>query len=164
MTKRPELPLLEIPVNRVMGIDPGNINSGWVLYDHRSRVIDDCGHTDNEMLIRVLPLLKEHGDVCAIESMTNQGKRVGASTFDACWWGGRFFQECITRGIHVETITRAKSKGHVLKMFGGNDSEIQKALTNLHGKEAVKGWKSHHFAALAVARTFAETRLPVIPF
>lgn len=161
--RKPALPILEIPVNRVMGLDPGNIASGWVLYDHRTQLVDDHGHTDNETLLRMLPLLKDNGDACAIEMMQNQGKRVGIETFAACWWGGRFDQECRSRGIHVETILRQTAKSHILKTIGGNDDEIKRALVKLHGKEATKGWKNHQFAALAVARTFADTRLPRVP-
>lgn len=157
------LPLVEHPVARVMGIDPGPLSSGWVLYDFRTTLVDDHGHTANEDLMKMIPILHLNRDMLAIESMHNQKQKVGAETFDACFWAGRFYQYAVSSGVYVEKITRLKARCHVADQYAG-DREVRAALVKLHGKDALKGWSTHELAALAVARTFADTRLPKIPF
>jgi hypothetical protein len=169
---RVQMPRPPIGVDLVMGIDAGNQRSGFAFIHPASLAILEVGDAANDELLARFPVLRLDRCAIAIEMMHNQGKRVGREIFEACVWIGRFAQHARECGMHAELILRQAAKSHILRAIAGNDSELRSALVRLYGgTEAALGTKaapgplrgasSHAFAALAVARTFAQTRLEV---
>jgi len=135
----------------ILAIDPGNIQSAFILWNGKN--IIDKGILINEELINKLPFNSDH---LAIEMIASYGMPVGKTVFDTCVWTGRFIQMyfCVKfrRGKiedHVSLIYR-----HDIKMYfchsikGVKDANIIQVLVdkfgdiNMHGKYA-KGTKKN---------------------
>lgn len=141
---------------RVLAIDPGTTESGWVLYDGK---VIDSGVSQNETLID--QLAHEDADLMAVEMIASYGMAVGREVFETCVWIGRFIQAA---PIPHKLITRQKVKLHVCKSPKAKDANIRQALIDKIGPAGTKkapgptyGVKSHAWAALAVAVTAVET-------
>ena len=141
---------------RVLAIDPGTTESGWVLYDGS---VIDSGVSQNEALID--QLAHEDADLMAVEMIASYGMAVGQDVFETCVWIGRFIQAA---PIPHKLITRQKVKLHVCKSPKAKDANIRQALIDKIGPAGTKkspgptyGVKSHAWAALAVAVTAVET-------
>lgn len=141
---------------RVLAIDPGTTESGWVLYDGK---VIDSGIAQNEALID--QLAHEDADLMAVEMIASYGMAVGREVFETCVWIGRFIQAA---PIPHKLITRQKVKLHVCKSPKAKDTNIRQALIDKIGPAGTKkapgptyGVKSHAWAALAVAVTASET-------
>lgn len=156
----------------LFALDPGDKSTGWVVYDTIARRIDMRGDDKNEDML--VSIGKISGVTVVIETMTPHGKRVGQQVFDAIFWGARFYERALACGLPTHTVTRAKAKGHCLRMIGGNDSDIKTALVKAYGGKKIAvgtvkapgplfGATSHQLAALAVARTYAETQMDTPP-
>lgn len=141
---------------RVLAIDPGTTESGWVLYDGK---VIDSGVSQNEALID--QLAHEDADLMAVEMIASYGMAVGREVFETCVWIGRFIQ---ATPIPHKLITRQKVSLHVCKSPKAKDANIRRALIDKIGPVGTKkspgptyGVKSHAWAALAVAVTAVET-------
>ena len=105
---------------RVLAIDPGTTESGWVLYDGK---VIDSGVSQNEALID--QLAHEDADLMAVEMIASYGMAVGREVFETCVWIGRFIQAA---PIPHKLITRQKVKLHVCKSPKAKDTNIRQAL------------------------------------
>jgi hypothetical protein len=101
---------------RIIAIDPGNIESAWVVFEKRSDLefqILACGKYKNEVLLDLLS--DSVYDTAVIEEMVAYG-RVGREVTDTAFWAGRFFQE--SYNLHrllfreVFLVNRSKVRGH----------------------------------------------------
>ncbi|MFR1809422.1 MAG: hypothetical protein ACLSWV_10790, partial [Pygmaiobacter massiliensis] len=83
-------------MNRIFAIDPGNIESGFVIVEHDGREINKVSHkgkVQNESLLERISMERFHpGDIVAIEMIASYGMPVGREVFDTCIWIGRFYQ------------------------------------------------------------------------
>ena len=154
---------------RILGIDPGTTESGWVIYDTEKHSIIDKGIWDNE---RVLDSIGDFCfDVLSIEMVASYGMPVGKETFETVYWIGRFAEKARSFGICVERYYK-KTDINPAICFNSNvkDAMIRRALLDMFpkmgdGKEPSIGTKkhpgplyginSHMFPALAVALTHA---------
>lgn len=120
---------------KIIGIDPGTVNSAWLVYECDTFAdgipcqpqIHERDYCDNETLLHMLRALNEDDyDAVAIEWIQNQGRtRVGNETFDTQGWAGRFLEAAYpVRGIE---ISRRKVIGHLVGSYGG-DAQVIKAL------------------------------------
>jgi len=146
----------------ILAIDPGPLQSGYVLYDG---TIIDCGVMQNERIL--LMLEHAHGiDKLAIEGIASYGMPVGEETFDTCIWIGRFGQKFGWE--FVELIYRARVKMFLCGSSRAKDTNIRQALIDKFGGSAAIGRKAepgplykvkaHAWSALAVAYTAMEDR------
>jgi hypothetical protein len=145
---------------KVLAIDPGTTQSGWCMYQN-GEVVGSGVDTNDEMLTR-LRCLHNESDV-AIEMIASYGMAVGKEVFETCVWIGRFMQAFpgpTTR------LYRRDVKLHLCGSVRAKDANIRQALIDKLGPQGTKkepgptyGVKSHAWAALAVAVTFAETNL-----
>lgn len=163
----------------ILAIDPGNLQSGYVLFNEHTGSIVDSGVRDNyAMLIKIADWSAEAGTACAIEMMASYGMPVGAEVFDTVLWTGRFVEswwrgsEKSGRGVLPRLIYRKDVKMHLCgQTTKVNDAVIRKRLIDIFGPPGKKaspgklyGVKSHAWPALAVAVTAAQTpSLPVVP-
>jgi hypothetical protein len=140
--------------SRVLAIDPGTHESGYVLLGED---IETSGVARNEDVLDMVADLSY--DLLAIEKIVSYGSAVGQETFDTCVWIGRFLQAC---GIPEDAmlIPRHKIKRHVCGPGKHTDPDVRAALIKLLGPQGTKkqpgptyGVKSHAWSALAVAVT-----------
>jgi hypothetical protein len=152
----------------ILAIDPGNTQSGYVLYNEATRGVLQSGVRDNDDMLRIVQVWsEERGCCCAIEMIASYGMPVGREVFDTCEWIGRFRQHwrhCGIAAILPRLIYRKDVKLHLCGQTKAKDSNIWQALLDKFGPVGTKkapgalyGIKSHARAALAVAVTAAET-------
>ena len=154
---------------KILGIDPGTTESGWVIYDTENHSIIDNGISENNETIELIDTMDF--DVMAIEMVASYGKPVGKETFETVYWIGRFAEKARSFGISVERYYK-KTDINPAICFNSNvkDAMIRRALLDMFpktggGKEpsigtkkqpgALYGINSHMFPALAVALTHA---------
>ncbi|WP_286846637.1 hypothetical protein [Proteiniphilum sp. UBA5463] len=154
---------------KILGIDPGTTESGWVIYDTENHSIIDKGISENNETIELIDTMDF--DVMAIEMVASYGKPVGKETFETVYWIGRFAEKARSFGISVERYYK-KTDINPAICFNSNvkDAMIRRALLDMFpktggGKEpsigtkkqpgALYGISSHMFPALAVALTHA---------
>jgi len=151
----------------VTAIDPGTEQSALVVYNANSpRPIQFHGLWPNGI---VLDWLRRSStpDPLVVESFESYGLAVGAEVFRCVWWSGRFHQAWWCGPAHQ--LSRRAVKLHLCHSARATDANVRQALIDRFGpgKEAAIGRKSmqgplfglrsHEFAALGVALTWAET-------
>lgn len=135
---------------RILAIDPGNTESGWVLIDADTCRPIQFGKTPNRELHDQLADLTATATVAAVEMIASYGMAVGAEVFETCVWIGRF-AETLEYGHAVETqlVKRHPVKMHHCHSAKAKDSNITQALVDRfaygqtnHGKgtKAAPGW------------------------
>lgn len=155
----------------LLALDPGTHETGWIICDTRGGRCApiDMGIMDNDLLIN--EVLRDRAfDNVVIEWIQSYGMPVGASTFETCRWIGRFHERFLDLGCDVNYLTRGQVKLHLCGTKRARDINVRHALIDLYGgsRRAAVGtesWpgllygvRSHIWSALAVARTWADTR------
>lgn len=152
---------------KILAIDPGTVQSGWVLYANGKVV--DCGVMDNVDLRRRIAegsFGLTRVDHVAIEMVASYGMAVGTETFRTVWWSGRFADAWFAhfQKLPME-VFRQDVKMHLCHTMKAKDTNIRQALIDMYGgsKESAIGKRaapgplygvaSHAWAALAVAVT-----------
>lgn len=154
-----------------IGIDPGNIESAYVVVaDDLSEVLEK-GKVENHELMKLLTRFKLTYDIryVAIEMIASYGMAVGASVFDTCVWIGRFKEHCLKLLWEVEFVYRKEEKMLLCNSMRAKDSNIRQALVDRFAPNTPNkgkgyksnpgffyGFKSDIYAALAVACVFYE--------
>lgn len=161
----------------ILAIDPGNVESAYVIVENDlSRVIEK-GKTLNPILLRALAIWNyKYGcsiDYFAIEGIQSYGMAVGKSVFETCYFIGRLI-ESGERDLHIEPtlIYRMEEKMCLCHSTKAKDSNIRQALVDIYapntpngGKGTKKspgyfyGFKSDIYSALAVAHTYKKKYL-----
>lgn len=150
----------------ILAIDPGNTQSGFVLYNPQSEGIPLSGVRDNDtMLFLIEEWAAEPGTICAIEMIASYGMPVGAEVFETCVWIGRFMQKWQQHARYTlpTLVFRKDVKMHLCGQTKGvNDAVIRQRLLDIFGPRGTKKApgrlyhvKSHAWPALAVAVTAA---------
>lgn len=145
---------------RILAIDPGTDESGWVLFDNGT--ITASGVSPNEKMLHQVEMEGySEIDVLAIEMIASYGMAVGREVFETCVWVGRFQQVWRDPGA-VKLVYRRDVKLHLCGTSKAKDANIRQALIDLLGPQGTKkaqgatyGVKSHAWAALGVAVTVA---------
>lgn len=162
---------LEVRKMAFIGIDPGNIESAYVVVaDDLSKVLEK-GKVENHELMKLLTRFKLTYDIryVAIEMIASYGMAVGASVFDTCVWIGRFKEHCLKLLWEVEFVYRKEEKMLLCNSMKAKDSNIRQALVDRFAPNTPNkgkgyksnpgffyGFKSDIYAALAVACVFYE--------
>jgi len=170
---------------RILAIDPGTEKSGWILHDLVTEQFVG-GITNNEDLLE--EIAEFNATDLAIEMVANYGMAVGRTTFETCVWIGRFIQWWSTslkaeedsvfmvpEKVDYERVFvyRREVKLHLCNSVRAKDTNVRQAILDLYpatgggktpqiGTKAAQGplygVKSHMWAALGVALTFAARR------
>lgn len=137
---------------KILGIDPGTTESGFVLYDGR---VLSAGVMENCDLLRIVA--DDRSDMLAIENIVSYGNVVGAETFQTCRWIGRF-QQAWSCPDEVRLIKRLDVKKALGLPGSAKDRDVNAALLAQVGPKGTKkepgpthGVTSHAWAALGVA-------------
>jgi len=138
----------------ILAIDPGTLESGWVVL--RGRRVIDSGINKNHDL---LPVIAAWDEALAIEMIASYGMPVGREVFETCVWIGRFVQAYRYSAL-AQLVYRKDVKTHLCGTSQAKDPHIRQALIDLIGPQGVKkapgptyGVRSHAWAALGVAAT-----------
>lgn len=138
---------------RTLGIDPGTIESGFVVFDGK-RVLQ-AGVMPNDDLLRIVA--DDRSDMLAIERIVSYGVVVGDETFQTVHWAGRFHQAWACPE-EVRLIRRLDVKKALGLRGSAKDKDVNAALLVSVGPKGSKaqpgptyGVTSHAWSALAVA-------------
>lgn len=122
----------------ILSIDPGSKESAWMLYDGTPR---KWGKESNTTILGLLraPASGDFDDAnhVVIESMVNYAATVGAETFDAIRWAGRFQEawSLLYGDCSVSYITRPEVKLHLCQSMRAKDKDVREALITRWGGE-----------------------------
>lgn len=124
----------------ILGIDPGNKETAFVIYDTENKQIRAYGKSGNDEIRSALKITKGI-DRAVIEKVACYGMPVGEEVFDTCIWTGRFIEQL--GDMPYELMTRVEVKKRLcFKVVGINDSVIRQRLIDLFGgKETAIGKK-----------------------
>ena len=111
-------------INKIIAIDPGPIQSGWVIWD--GKTIRNSEIINNKELNNILHLAKKEHNL-VVEQIRSYGMAVGASTFDTVFWSGRF---CESFGRPFYLMPRLEVKKHICHNGAAKDSNIIQALVD----------------------------------
>ncbi len=154
---------------RVLAIDPGPTQSGWVQWDGNNVVAHGITPTD-ELLTSLRSANKElHFQHVVIEQIESLGMPVGAPVFETCVNTGRFM-EALHERIDCSRMSRQTVKLAVCGRRNANASNIRVAILDRFGGQEnaigkikspgkLFGVKSHSFAALALALAYWDTEV-----
>ena len=153
----------------ILAIDPGNMESGYVLVEHDGKEIRkvlDVGKVPNGEMYSVFFSTYDH---LAIEMVAGMGMPVGQEVFDTCFWIGRFWEFATLYGVShpPQKIFRREEKLYLCGRASAKDANIRQALVDRYapgqpnfGKGTKKnpgffyGFSSDMWAAMAVATTY----------
>ena len=153
----------------ILAIDPGNMESGYVLVEHDGKEIRkvlDVGKVPNGEMYSVFFSTYDH---LAIEMVAGMGMPVGQEVFDTCFWIGRFWEFATLYGVShpPQKIFRREEKLYLCGRASAKDANIRQALVDRYapvepnyGKGTKKnpgffyGFAADMWAAMAVATTY----------
>lgn len=148
----------------ILAIDPGNVNSAYVLMEKETYKPIEFGLLENN-LVREKVLNLDY-DCLAIEMVASYGMAVGESVFDTCVWIGRFIECAQERNIPYTRVYRIKEKMNICHDSRAKDSNIRQALIDRFGIVGTKknpgffyGFKKDIWAAYAVGCTYIDMTL-----
>lgn len=151
----------------LLAIDPGNVQSAWVVYSPRlSRPLFQRIQSNEDVLHEISK--SRDGDL-AIEMIASYGMPVGREVFETCVWIGRFIEAWNhVKRAEPTLIYRREVKLHLCNSARAKDGNVRQALIDRFGpgkdlaigRKATPGplygFKSDLWAALGVAVTWAD--------
>lgn len=152
---------------KILAIDPGNIDSAYVLVatDGLSIRILQADKVPNEEMLNIVRT--SFADVMVLEMVASYGMPVGREVFDTCVWIGRFWQ--VDEYKRVELIYRKEEKLNLCRNAAAKDANVMRALIDRFathdlrsGKGTKKspdyfyGFRKDMWAAFAVAVTWID--------
>lgn len=118
---------------RILAIDPGNTESGWVLIDAKTREPLYFGKTENGVLLQMVHECWDdvNAKSVVIEMVASYGMAVGSDVFETCVWVGRF-QQAANDWLTDDTalVRRLPVKVHHCHSAKAKDSNITQALVD----------------------------------
>jgi len=146
--------MLSAPEGKILGIDPGNVETAYCLLDGR-QILGFDKVSNPEFLGR---LKRMDYQFVACEMICSYGMPAGASLFDTCVFIGRILENA---RAPVTLLPRIQVKSHICHSGRATDSNIRQALIDLYGPQGTKkapgptyGISADVWSALAIATTF----------
>lgn len=125
----------------LLAIDPGNIESAYVLMDAYKPV--DFGKVPNDQLLDTILArgLAKWPEVVAIEMIASYGMPVGREVFDTCVWIGRYSLAMELGGTAVEYVYRQEVKLQLCGTSRAKDGNVRQALIDRFARHDLKNGK-----------------------
>lgn len=149
----------------LLAIDPGNIESAYILIKDEYTILQK-GKVTNEELLNLVKNGKY--DRIAVEMVACYGMPVGREVFDTCVWIGRFTE---ATKVNVDYIYRQEEKMFLCNSVRAKDTNVRQALIDRFAKFDFKngkgtkknpdyfyGFKADMWAAMAVACVWIERK------
>lgn len=149
----------------ILAIDPGNVQSAFVILDEKTYKPIEFNKVENDKLAKLLPLFIEGYKIktCVIETITSYGMPVGKSVFETCIYIGRLTQICMDNNVEVVFMPRLKVKINLCKTAKAKDTNIRAALMDRFGDKGTKkepgffyGFKADMWSAFAIGTTYLD--------
>lgn len=153
---------------RILAVDPGNVESAYVLLD--GLTIVEKGKVFNQ---EMLAIVTEHGrrlsgaglvDELVVEMIASYGMAVGREVFETVFWIGRFCQAWSEGPRKFYRMYRKDVKMHLCYSMRAKDGNVRMALIDKLGAQGTKkcpgptyGVSADIWAALGVGVTWQET-------
>lgn len=149
----------------ILAIDPGNIESAYVVLNDDLSIKEFAKIPNDEMLL-TLNSACFYGKVeVVIEMVACYGMAVGKEVFETCVWIGRFTQVA-SDFTEVKYIYRKDEKMNLCHTMKAKDSNIRQALIDrfgVVGTKKNKGWfygvSKDVWSAIAVGVTYSDMYL-----
>ena len=146
----------------IFAIDPGNVESAFVLMDEDYLPIHFGKLPNEEVRNELFDAMCCYELVCPIEMVASYGMAVGATVFDTCFWAGRFAE--MANGKY-ELVYRKDVKMNLCGQTRAKDANIRQALIDrfgVVGTKKDKGWfygfRADIWSAYAVGVTYLDRR------
>lgn len=152
---------------KVLAIDPGNIESGYVFLWHDGQEVKEillAGKVPNDEILKIIE--RECNYDLAVEMIASYGMPVGKEVFDTCTWIGRF-EQAAGADTPIKRIYREDEKINLCGTKRAKDANIRQALIDRFARFDFKngkgkkdnqdffyGFKADMWAAMAVAVTY----------
>lgn len=158
----------------ILAIDPGNIQSAYVLTYDDLRVNDKGKVENSELLEKIYEAKEIYGEQlhAAIEMVACYGMAVGKEIFDTCVMIGRIVQVLDDLDIPYTYIFRKDEKITLCNSMKAKDANIRQALIDRFAQHDFKngkgtkanpdtfyGFKADIWASMAVAVTYHDLYL-----
>lgn len=147
----------------VIGIDPGTNDGAVVVWDTEARKIVFHDIKPNNDLLEWLRTQTLATRV-SCETIMSYGQRVGAETFETCFFIGRVMEICFNRGQEFNPIRRKEVIMVHCASNKATDADVRAAMIAYAGPPGTKkapgptyGIASHEWSALAIA-TFLQAQ------
>ena len=153
----------------VLAIDPGNIESAYVLMNN-SYEIFQFGKIGNENMFEIIE--ETMPDIVVIEMVASYGMAVGATVFETVFWIGRFYEASTREWSGCDRVYRKDVKMNLCGQTRAKDSNIRQALIDRFAKHDFKngkgtkgnpdwfyGFKADIWQAYAVGVTYIDSEL-----
>ena len=158
---------------KILALDPGTLETGWVVYDSKTHTILDKGITENyglKMFIKSNIETRNY-DTVAIEMIASYGMPVGREVFETCLFIGQLMQMMDDAYVPCKLIFRREVKQAICNNGKAKDPQIRQALIDQFPRTGggakpqignkkqpgrLYGITSHIWAALGVAITHAK--------
>lgn len=126
--------------NLILSIDPGNVQSAYVLMGCDYRPISFDILPNEEMLQYIVHLESPDQVTIVIEMVASYGMGVGETVFETVFWIGRFF-EAAAKYAKRERIKRGTVKMNLCHSMRAKDSNVRIALVDRFAPGDTKGGK-----------------------
>ena len=152
----------------ILALDPGPVQTAWVLFDGEQVV--QCGIGTNVEMYAWWPSFPIPVKL-VIEDVQHYGTGMpaGKDVFETCVWIGRFMEAWYSNGGGTVTrISRPRIKSLLCGSARAKDANVRQALIDRVGPKGTKrnpgptyGCKSHIWSALAAAVAYTiEQEIP----
>ena len=122
----------------ILTIDPGNIESAYVLMDEHYKPLQ-FGKVGNENMLDIIE--DSLVDRVVIEMVASYGMAVGESVFETVFWIGRFYEATLREWIKCARVYRKDVKMNLCGQTRAKDSNIRQALIDRFAKHDFKNGK-----------------------
>ena len=151
----------------IVGIDPGNVQSAYAVFNADKKHVNESGILPNEEFknwLRQRSTFSPFGVTkFCLEKVASYGMAVGETVFETVFWSGRFAEAIRAAGHDTIRITRMEVKMNLCHNSRAKDGNIRQALIDRFGPVGTKknkgplfGMAADKWAALAVAVTYAD--------
>ena len=151
-------------MSRILAIDPGQEQSGWIIWDSVNEKILGMGIDPNEALLR----WSEPSDILAVDAVAIEmvghygtGMAVGKSVFDTCVFIGELKHSL--RRFDPKLILRPDVRLHFCNHRNAKPANVNQVLRDRFGEKGTKknpgklfGVRDHIWSALSLAVYFAD--------
>lgn len=148
----------------LLAIDPGPVQSAWLVHNTATGGIRSGTTSLNEVLLEMMRKPPPELERVVIEKVEGFGMAVGAEVFETVWWSGRFAEAVFP--IPVDRVSRRTIKLHLCGQMRAKDPNVRQALIDRYGGPEARGTKKAPgplygiagdlWSALAVAVTWAD--------
>jgi hypothetical protein len=148
----------------ILAIDPGNIETAYVVWNPEKQEIKYKGKVNNAYMVSFLKRNHAAFDIILIEMIASYGMAVGREVFDTCRFVGELEAYCKIFDAKYRLVYRKDVKMHHCGTMKSNDSAIRQQMILKYGEPGTEkkpgkithGLKADMWQAFAIATYYTE--------